>query len=793
MKSRLPLPELFSATSRDTDPAGQRLYAQQVRLFIRVAPLGMAATVVNAAILAFVLRELVSPVALTVWLGAALLVTAVRVPLLSRPELSSPDPAVTARLGKWLVLGTGAVGLVWGAVPVFLFPPSLGHQVFIAFVIGGMIAGAAGTYNVIMPAFLAYSLPTVLPLIVRFLLLPDEIHIAMGIMAAVFIGLMVPIARRNQATIIDNFRLVFENRDLTAGLTDEKTKVEESNHRLLLEVAERVKAEETLQRSHAELEKEVAARTRELADANASMAAEIVERARVEDELRRTNELLERVFSTSFLKIAYMDREFNFIRVNEAYAAADERRPEEFPGRNHFDLYPSTENEAIFRKAAATGQRISFQAKPYAHASHPERGTTYWDWELIPIKGRNGQTKGLALFLIDVTERIRAERHLRQAHKMEAIGTLAGGIAHDFNNILNVIFGYTELAAHDLPPASPAAAKLAKVEAAGRRAGDLVRQILAFSKSGGEEVKTIRLQEVVADSVDLLRGTLPATIRIETEIDPGCRPVRCNRSQMQQVIMNLGTNAFHAMRRQGGALTVTLREVRVVAPEPGVELAPGPYAKLTMTDTGQGMDRETLERIFDPYFTTKGTGEGTGLGLAIVHGIVRSHGGAIRAESEPGRGATFEILLPVVAPEETAPAGAAQREQTAIRGRILFVDDEELIVELGRAMLEKAGCEVVAATRGRQALELFQADPAGFDLVITDQTMPELTGAELSRRLLAIRPGLPIILTTGFSELIDEIQAKELGIREFITKPYTFDEMAAAVRRALGKETAAKG
>jgi two-component system, cell cycle sensor histidine kinase and response regulator CckA len=765
----------------------ERLYAEQVNHFARVAPLAMTATLVNAAILAFVLRGQIPHSTLACWLAAAFLLTVLRLPIFYRQPLSSPDFAATKRLGRLFTLGAGAAGLVWGSAAIFLFPTaSIPHQVFIAFVIGGMIAGAAGTYSVIMPAFLAFSLPAVLPVIIRFLLLPEEMHTAMGLLAAVFIILMIPIARSNHDTLFDNFRLAYENQDLIDNLSEAKTRAEESNRQLSLEITERQKAEEALQRSHAELEEKVAARTREL-------AAEIAERVRTEEELRRTNELLERVFSTSFLKIAYMDRGFNFIRVNEAYAAADGRIPDDFQGKNHFALYPGAENEAIFREAVASGQRVSFKAKPFVYANHPEWGTTYWDWELIPLKGKEGETEGLALFLIDVTDRIRAEKHLRQAHKMEAIGTLAGGIAHDFNNLLNVIFGYTELAIRDLPPASPAAEKLEKVGAAGQRAAELVRHLLAFSRFGGEELEPIRLQEVVADSVELLRGILPATIRIETEIDPNCRPVPANSSQMHQVVMNLGTNAFHAMRLQGGVLTVTLREVRFDGHAGGDELPPGPYARLTITDSGQGMERDILERIFDPYFTTRETGQGSGLGLAIVHGIVKSHRGTIQAESEPGRGTSFEILLPVLTAEDTAPVRRRQPAPAAIGGRILFVDDEELLVDLGREMLEGAGCEVVTATRGGQALEIFRQEPMRFDLVITDQTMPGLTGAELSKRLFEIRPGLPVILTTGFSELIDETQAKALGIREFITKPYSLVDMTAAVRRVMGAKEGQAG
>jgi two-component system, cell cycle sensor histidine kinase and response regulator CckA len=767
----------------------ERLRAAQAEQFARLAPWAMVATVVNGTIVAYIFRHQVPTSLLLIWLAAVFLVTALRLPLFYRLSSLAPDLLRTRHLGSWLVAAAGAGGLLWGAAGLFFFPLlAREYQVFLAFVLGGMVAGAAGTHSVLMPAFLAFSIPAVLPIMVRFFLLPGEMENAMGFLVLIYIALMIPIAGYVNRTMLNNFRLRFHNEDLLAVQAAAAREAERANLELQREIAERRKIGDALQQSRSELEQRVAARTRDLAEANRKMQVDIAERRRIEQELRETNELLERVFSTSFLKIAYMDRRFNFIRVNQAYAAAAGEGPEFFIGKNHFSIYPSRENEELFRQVITTGRKISFRARPYTCPDHPEKGTTYWDWELIPLCSDRGEVQALALFLVDVTEQNKAEEYLRQAQKMEAIGTLAGGIAHDFNNILNAILGFTELAQREIPANSPAGARLAKVIAAGRRAADLVRQILAFSSRSEMERQPLRLQPEIEEAARTLEATLPARVTLQTNIDPACRPVLANSTQIHQVLMNLGTNGIQTMREQGGILTISLDEVDIKADSALTpDLDPGRYARITVADTGPGINRETRARIFDPYFTTKAMGEGSGMGLAIVHGIVKSHRGSIQVFSAPGEGSRFEVLLPVSLVEAPEREGRKDDQWQKSAGRVLLVDDEEMIVELGREMLEQIGCLVVTAGNGREALEIFRRQPKDFDLVITDLSMPGLSGGELTRRLLEIRPDLPIFLITGFSDLMDEEQAKAMGVRELIAKPFSIADLATPVHRLLGE------
>jgi PAS domain S-box-containing protein len=390
----------------------------------------------------------------------------------------------------------------------------------------------------------------------------------------------------------------------------------------------------------------------------------------------------------------------------------------------------------------------------------------------------------------DFTEQRRLEAQLQQAQKMEAIGTLAGGIAHDFNNILTPIIVRTEIALLDVPPGNPIRNHLEQVLIAAERAGELVRQILTFSRQGEQKRNPLRMGLIIKEALKFLRSSLPTTIEIHQEIT--CEAaVMVDPTEIHQVIMNLCTNAAHAMRRKGGLLDVRLDETVLGPDAPGwvPGLNAGPYQRLSVRDTGTGMESWMLEKIFDPYFTTKDKGEGTGLGLAVVHGIVASLGGTICVESRPGEGSLFTVFIPAIA---TTVLPEAPKPEALLQGcgeRVLLVDDEEGMLEAITAMLRKLGYEVDFRTDPREALDVFRANPERYDAVITDQTMPGITGAELAAQILHIRPDIPIILCTGYSELVTDERAKALGIREFVMKPIVMREMARTIRRALeGKE-----
>ena len=370
---------------------------------------------------------------------------------------------------------------------------------------------------------------------------------------------------------------------------------------------------------------------------------------------------------------------------------------------------------------------------------------------------------------------------------MEAVGTLAGGIAHDFNNILAAIIGYSEMALTDSPKFSASEGYLQQVLKAGLRAKDLVQQILAFSrmKIHQERIPTA-IQPLIVEALKLLRASLPSTIEIRQNISDEDGMVLGDATEIHQVLINLCTNAAQAMEEKGGVLEISLSEETIDSNAPGTPegLSSGQYIRLTVCDTGHGMDPGILDRIFDPYFTTKEVGRGSGLGLAVVHGIVKNHGGAVTVSSKPGEGTTFVVYLPKTQIRPKRP-DSADLPVPGGAERILFVDDEQPLSDLGRQMLESLGYNVLAKTSSTDALEAFRAHPEQFDLVITDYTMPSMTGTDLAREIMNIRPEMPVILCTGFTERVTEAKAKEMRIRAFMLKPLKMREMAEAVRAVL--------
>ncbi|MBU4262941.1 MAG: PAS domain S-box protein [Proteobacteria bacterium] len=379
------------------------------------------------------------------------------------------------------------------------------------------------------------------------------------------------------------------------------------------------------------------------------------------------------------------------------------------------------------------------------------------------------------------------QKQIRQMQKMQAIGTLAGGIAHDFNNILTAILGYGDLLKHQLDGNADAQDCAEQILLAGNRAKNLVRQILTFSRQTEQERHPLYAHLIVKEAIKLLRASIPAFIRIKEDIDPKCGTIMADPTELHQIVMNLCTNAYHAMQDQGGIMEVKLQKVQITAElaKANPRLHEGEYAVLEVRDTGCGMDPLLLERIFEPYFTTKQPGEGTGMGLALVHGIVEGLDGAIVVDSTLGRGSTFAIYLPILETQKTTESQANAELIPGGNERILFVDDEETIVSLSRKQLLSLGYDVTATTSSQEALKLFAAAPHSIDLVITDQMMPHMTGTEFSRKLITIRPDIPIILLTGFSHTLMPDQAKKIGIREFAMKPLLTNELAQIIRKVL--------
>jgi PAS domain S-box-containing protein len=523
-------------------------------------------------------------------------------------------------------------------------------------------------------------------------------------------------------------------------------------------------------------------------------AQDITARRQAEESIQRLSQQNQLILHAAGEGIIGLDLEGRVTFINPAATAKTGFTPEEIIGK---------ELHAITHHTKTDGSPYPLNECPIhqplqARSTQRVRDALMWkkDGTSFPAAFsstpmmENGEIIGAVVIFRDITERKEAEQararleaQLFQAQKMEALGTLAGGIAHDFNNILSVILGYTDMALLNVTGSEQLSTDLKQVFKAGQRAKELVKQILAFSRQGQQERLPLQISPIIKEAMTMLRASLPTTIEIRTKLQSD-GVVLADPTGIHQILMNLCTNAAHAMRHQGGILEIILLNTNLNKPLPHPELSPGKHIKLSVIDTGHGMPPEMQKRIFDPFFTTKTAGEGTGLGLSVVHGIVKNHQGAITVYSEPGQGTTFNVYLPCVTGEaivETEPnlLLAFGKE------RILLVDDEKVIIELGKQMLEHLGYEVEVFNSSMEALQAFQAHPDKFDLVITDQTMPRMTGGELAREILTIRPDLPIILCTGFSESITAEKARDIGIKAFVMKPLVIQELAKTIRRVL--------
>lgn len=548
----------------------------------------------------------------------------------------------------------------------------------------------------------------------------------------------------------------------------------------------RVRAEELLAEAYVRMENRVIERTAELARANTDLKSEIEERERLEGVLRESEQKFKALFQLSpeALSLASLD-EGCIYEANEAFCRLFGFSKEEIIGRTSVEIgiWPYLEERQAIMGILDSGESVR-DVECHMAVRYGDIKTVQVSIELIELHGRQSMlvvTKDITERKIAEEERLRVETQLRQAQKMEAIGTLAGGIAHDFNNILAIIFGYCEMGLTDVGQYHPLRRCLEQILSAAHRARDLVKQILAFSRQGErQDRQAIELSTIVKETIKLLRASLPSSIEIRQDVKEGIALV--DPTQIHQVILNLSTNAAYAMNDHG-VLTIALDPV-IVDSSALPKIPSGEYLRLSVSDTGLGIDPAILDRIFEPYFTTKEIGKGTGLGLAVVHGIVKRHEGGIVVNSQPGKGTIFEIYLPQVENKPCTTTRAAMPLPEG-RERILVVDDEETLSTLIAGMLGSLGYSVTCFTNGLTALARFRSEPDKFDLIITDHTMPHISGTELALEAFQIRADIPVILCTGFSEKVTAQSVSETGIRKLVMKPFDRRTIAEVVRNVL--------
>ncbi len=525
------------------------------------------------------------------------------------------------------------------------------------------------------------------------------------------------------------------------------------------------------------------------------LSREINERKQVEQALRESEKRFMDLIENSTDWIWEFDE-------NEIFTYASPRikdllgyTPEEVIGQSAFTPMSSPEAKKVMEEFL----RFKQARLPFSHLinvnRHKDGTEVILESSGVPIIGPDGSFHGYRGIDRDITSRIRLEEQLRQTYKMEAIGTLAGGIAHDFNNILSAIIGYADMAGYELKTDGKAKEYIQEVLKAGNRAKDLVKQILTFSSSRQEILQPIQPYPIIKEAMKFIRASLPSTIEIQEDLDPDCGLILANSTNLHQIVLNLSTNALQAMKNEQGTIEISLKRVSLHQSHLWQEsnANPGDYIEFRVSDTGMGMSPEIINRIFEPYFTTKETGKGSGIGLAVVHRIVENSNGFIKVDSVPGKGSTFKVYFPAL--ESSKPSSDnhnSEEESPGGKERILIADDEEIVLTVFQSFLQRKGYQVVAVSGSIPAIEVFRNTPYDFDLVITDQTMPNLPGSELAKQLLAIRPDIPIILCTGYSAIISEEQARAIGISRFIYKPVSMHDLAVTVRETLDQASQSK-
>ncbi len=636
-------------------------------------------------------------------------------------------------------------GTTWGLASIILYNSATDfHRFYLIAIICGMTGGAILTHAPSLLAFACFTIPAVVPLVFTLLLQPDKSFRLAGYMGVVFLLAIHLLAKRISES---NLEILRSRRCL------EITTEELARHKDHLEIL-------------------IKERTKELAESR-------------ENYRQLTEEINDAIF--------VLDSEGRITYLSPAITAITGHQPEETLGLHFLDFIVPDDQQLIREKF----QKVLLGLhEPSEFRVVDNTGKPHWVRTSSRPIIRDGRPTGLRGILTDIAnerremiEKAKLLQRIQDNQKLEAIGTLAGGIAHDFNNILSVIVGFCEITKMNTAENRFVCDNMDKVLKASERARGLVRQILTFSKNTKQGRELVEPHLLLREGIELLSGSIPKTIKIVEKISEDSAPILADPAQFNQIIVNLCTNAYYAMKENGGVLEISLDSIMIDAKTVNVlsDLREGPYVRLQVRDTGHGIPEESLPRIFEPFYTTKPTGEGTGLGLSVIHGVIRSMDGAITVESKRGEGSIFTVYLP----RQEGGRIATTEAYNAPQGNgehILVVDDEEMIAYLVQELLSSLGYAVTMTTSGKDGLEKFLAKPSAFDAVITDQTMPDVTGTQLAYEIKHIRPDLPVIICTGYSDILDEEKAAQLNIAAFLNKPIRRDILAKTLRGVLDKK-----
>ncbi len=678
------------------------------------------------------------------WFWAILVASLFRFGLFFWSKGKSADRQAPGLRYKVALASIALQGAAWGAASVVLYSSlTAAQRFFLITVLVGLTAGSLLTLSPSFAAFFSFVAPATIPLLLIIISEADDIFRYIGFMGIVYVFAINVVARK-----------------------------------IYLSAIEQLATRQRLERANRQL--------RTYQDALEEIVAKRTKNLQTSEERYRDS------FEMAVVGMAVLGLDGRFVRTNPAFQKMLGYSEEEL-SRKTFSTVTSPEGRALLKdqlqNALDGAADVILEASLLKKSG--EIAEVIASFRVVNDDG--GKPLHFIVQILDITDRRRIEREqlvlnekLRQSQKMEAIGTLAGGIAHDFNNILAAIIGYAELSKLKLADRPKEKSFQEEILKAGKRGKQLVQQILVFSRKGEEKRERIKVALVVEEALSLIRHTIPATIPIHVFLNPLTGAIQGDPLHIHQVVINLCTNAYHAVRDGGGEIDVRLEPVEIDQQmcRQNTDLTPGAYARLTIKDTGSGIPAVIKSRIFEPFFTTKTQGEGTGMGLAIVYGIIQNHGGFIDVESEADVGSTFRIFLPLL-PEE--PDRVADILDDLPRGneRVLFVDDESMLADLGRMLLETLGYKATATTSAAEAVELFRRNPDGYDLIITDQAMPEMSGAQLAKEMMHIRADIPIILCTGFSESMNADLARELGIKAFTLKPIEQGTLARTIREVL--------